>query len=142
MDRNQRFTSEEVSAIVREALQLRHSEEAHSISYADLEDIAKQCGVDLETLEKTLQRRKIESKKQTIRREWRTKALATLAWPALACTGLVVMNILGGGFPWAIFPVMFWLLPELSRCRTRLFPTDGMLTKTAQRLETAQSSAQ
>ncbi len=141
MDRDQRFSKDEVSDIVREALQMERSEAAYSLSYADLEDVAKQCGVHPDTLQKTLERREIEAKKQTIRRRWRQRALSQLAWPVGVCTALVALNINGGGFPWAIFPILFWLLPELSSCRTKLFPTDASLTKTALRLEARQSPA-
>ncbi|MEM7079919.1 MAG: hypothetical protein AAF513_14950 [Pseudomonadota bacterium] len=139
MSRDRRYSGDEVSQIVREALQLRNSEQANSHSYEDLQEIARQCGVDDETLAKAVEVRELQDKKIAIRQRWRQKALSSLLWPVVLCGAFVLFNINSGGFPWAIFPIIFWLLPALSRSRSRLFPSDDQLTKAARKLAAAAS---
>ena len=137
LSRETRYSSAEAAEIVREALALKHNEERSLLSREDLEDIAQQCGVDPASLDKALENRALNDKKRQIRAKWRRKALSALAMPVLFCALFVYMNVKGGGFPWAIFPIAFWLLPALASCRSRLFPTDELLTKTARRAAAA-----
>jgi hypothetical protein len=57
--------------------------------------------------------------------------------PLLVCLGLVAINIQSGAFRWATFPILFWLVPTVSRSRNRLFPSDELLTKVALRFNPA-----
>ena len=133
-DREQKFSSEEVSQIVREAL-LLESNDAHTLTYEDLKDVAAQCGVSEAQLNAALEQRDLAASKNLIRRRWRRKAIEALTWPLLVCGGLVVLNVVTGGFPWSIFPILFWLLPQARRVYGRLFPTEEALSKTAERLQ-------
>ena len=138
---NQRFSKDDVGEIVREALELENSNKAQSLSYADLEDIASQCGVSREALTQAIESRKLASTKDNIRQAWRNKALTRLMWPTVVCTMLIIMNVSGGGFPWAIFPVIFWWAPELGRAKSKLFPSDLLLTEAARRMAAKESHA-
>lgn len=139
--RDQHFSKDDVGAIVREALELENSDRAQSLSYADLEDIASQCGVSSDALARAIESRKLASTKNSIRQAWRNKALTRLMWPTVVCTLLIIMNVSGGGFPWSIFPVIFWWVPELGRSKSKLFPSDLLLTEAARRMAARESHA-
>lgn len=129
VDRSRRFSSEEVAGIVRDALEHARTEENRALSYEDLEDVARECGVDPETLARTLEQREQQVHKDEIRRRWRFRALARLALPLFFCGFFVFLNLRSGGFPWALFPIAFWLVPVAYRCKRLAFPSDEALTR-------------
>lgn len=133
IDRSRTYTKDEVSDIVREALNLGRQGSSATMTHEDLEDIAHQCGVDPRTLEEALERRGLEQHKAAVKEKWRKKVVHRLKVPVLVCSGLVVLNVSSGGFPWVLFPIAFWLLPTVSSCWKHIFPSDEYLTRTAQR---------
>ncbi|NKB99235.1 MAG: hypothetical protein GKR90_12180 [Pseudomonadales bacterium] len=133
IDRSRKYTKDEVSDIVRDALNLSRSEDSQSMTRDDLEDIARQCGVDEETLELALAKRELDAHKKVIREKWRKKVVAKLWGPVLGCSGLVLLNLSTGGFPWVLFPLAFWLLPTVAQTWKHIFPSEEYLTQTAER---------
>lgn len=124
VDRERSFSSEEVSQIVREALEFSRSDAHRALSYEDLEDVARQCGVDAETLARTLEHRELQGRRDTLLQRWRVQALYSLFLPVFFCGFFVFLNLRSGSFPWALFPIAFWLVPVALRAWRRAFPTD------------------
>lgn len=107
---NRRFSSDEVSAIVRRALQDQNA--GDSVSYEELRDIAGQSGIAPEILERVLTRDASEGALDRAGDEWmrqrRGKFNRHLRSYLIVNGILMLINLRNGGAYWFIWPVLGW----------------------------------
>lgn len=68
VDSNRRFTSEEVSAIVRRGLE--HQSGSGDISYEELEEIALQSGISAQTLQQAIAEEETHQQHEQAKTKW------------------------------------------------------------------------
>ncbi len=71
VDSNRRFTSEEVSAIVRRGLE--HQSGAGDVSYEELEDIALQSGISAHVLPQVIADEEAHRERELAKAKWRKR---------------------------------------------------------------------
>jgi 2TM domain len=127
------YTKDEAEAILARAIELHGHGEA--TSHTELVATAREIGVAPEALEKAasevLARRRDDQAVRTLRaRQWRG-FLAHLV--PFVCVGVLLgfINVVTGGFPWAVIPMLAWgiglashllavVLPDEERLRRRV----------------------
>ena len=85
------YDSDEVNRIIRRALKLKN---AHSISYQDLVDTAKEIGLDPQTVETAIEQEQKATKKEKIRKVWlkrRKVGFYSHLWSYLMVNGVLLL---------------------------------------------------
>lgn len=127
-DSNRRFTTEEVSAIVRRGLEQQGS--AGDISYAELEEIALQSGISAQTLQQVLAEEDKHREQRRVRTKRRQRRRAAFYRHALVY-GLVsaflfAINMMTtpDGYHWFVWPLWGWGLGLAFHAMATLFPNE------------------
>ncbi len=137
VDSNRRFTSDEVSAIVRRGLEYQGG--SGDISYEELEDIALQSGISAETLQQAMaeedKHREHEQAKARWRKRRRSAFYHNLRAYVLVNLFLIAINLLTtpGGYFWPIWPILGWGLGLAFHAAATFFPNERQLDRRIRR---------
>jgi len=133
VDSNRRFTSDEVSAIVRRGLE--HQSGSGDISYAELEDIALQSGISAQTLRQAIAEEEAHREREQAKTRWRDRRKSAfyhhLRAYLLVNLFLIAINLLTtpGGYFWAIWPLLGWGLGLGFQAAATFFPNEQKLDR-------------
>ena len=143
----QRFSQDEVVAVIRRALERRDlTQSGASYSIDDLIEIAAQCGVaerdvhealtlvDLEARDAArgaAATRRLDRARDRKRRSWFTHAF-TWGVVGSACG---VLNGLTTDYPWSLFPIVLWSIGLIMHARFAFFPSHEALEELLVELE-------
>jgi hypothetical protein len=137
----QRYSREEVDAILRRAVERERSTD--DLSREQLMAIAQEIGVAPESMERaitevTVERREHEELAR-IRAEMRRGFVSHLI-PYLCVNGLlVILNVLTTSFPWVLFPLFGWGIGLLSHLLAVVSPSRERLQRQLERRRARQS---
>ncbi len=133
VDSNRRFTSDEVSAIVRRGLE--HQSGSGDISYDELEDIALQSGISAEALQQAMAEEDKHREQEQAKARWRKRRQAAfyhnLRAYVLVNVFLIAINLLTTphGYFWAIWPMLGWGLGLAFHAAATFFPNGRKLDR-------------
>lgn len=106
-----RFSSEEVSAIVRRALENSNAED-ESVSYSELVETASELGISQDRLQKAIdmqeKRGAIEDARERILRRRRHGFYSHLRSYLIVNGALLLINLLTSGSLWFFWPMIGW----------------------------------
>lgn len=133
----QRYTEDEVSQIIKRALQRGDSRD--TISHSELVDIAESSGVTPDHLESVLRdevsNREFEDAKKIWLKRHRADFHNHLRSYIIVNGVLVMINLLTGrGYLWAIWPIMGWGIGLLFHASDTYFVTDERIERGAQKI--------
>lgn len=134
---NRRFTSDEVTDIVRRSLEGKGAHD--DVSYEELEEIARQSGIAPGRLQSAIEEHealgKIEEAKQIIRRRKRTEFIQHLRAYCIINGFLFVVNVLTGvGTFWVIWPILGWGIGMAFHASDVLYPNEEEIEKSARKM--------
>jgi hypothetical protein len=137
-DANRQFTSDEVSAIVRRALQSQVASDY--ISYADLLDIAQQSGISESALRQAIEEEEtlgeLERAKETWL--WRRKSafFRHLRTYCIVNGFLFLLNVITnpGGYLWVVWPILGWGIGLAFSAAEAFFPSHDRVERGARHL--------
>ncbi len=133
VDSNRRFTSEEVSAIVRRALE--HQRGTGDISFEELEDIALQSGISPQILQQVMAEEDEHRDQRHKRDEWRKRRRADFNHHLIAYgfvnVFLFAINMMTtpGGYWWFMWPMLGWGLGLAFHATATFFPNTYKLER-------------
>lgn len=137
-DANRQFTSDEVSAIVRRALQSQVASD--SISFTDLLDIAQQSGISESALRQAIEEEdtlgELERAKETWL--WRRKSafFRHLRTYCIVNGFLFLLNVITnpGGYLWVVWPILGWGIGLAFSAAEAFFPSHDRVERGARHL--------
>lgn len=144
VDSNRRFTSEEVSAIVRRGLE--HQGGAGDISYAELEDIALQSGISAQALQQAMAEEDEHREQERAKDKWRKRRRSGfyhhLRAYCLVNVFLFAINMMTtpGGYWWFFWPLLGWGLGLAFHAAATFFPNERKLKRGIRRKGRRKSS--
>jgi hypothetical protein len=122
---SKRYTSEEVTSIIRRALTLQR---AAAITHQELLETARELGIDRRTLEVAIEQEQQEIEKDNARSVWGRRRKAGLQrhlWTYGIVNGaLLLINVLTSGPWWFQWPLMGWGIGLAFRFKGVYFPTE------------------
>jgi hypothetical protein len=129
------YSKEEAEAILARAIELQGHGEA--TSHAELVATARELGVAPEAIEKAaaevLERRRDDAALRALRaRQWRGFFAHLVPF---VCVGLFLgfLNIVTGGFPWAVIPMLGWGIGLASHLLVVAMPDEEKLRRRVER---------
>lgn len=134
---NRRYSEEEVSAIVRRALERKA---AHGgITHEDLVNIAQQSGITREQLERAVQEQESVGELEEARQEWlrrrRDDFFGHLRAYLIVIFMLLVINLMTSrGYFWFVWPAIGWGIGIAFHASDTFFVSRERLERGAQRL--------
>ena len=136
-EENRRFTSDEVSAIVRRALESRGGQD--DVSYQDLEEIARQSGISRDTLQRAIDEEEEVGEFERAKDHWirlrRQKFFGHLRTYVIVNSILALMNLLTSpGYPWVLWCVLGWGIGLAFDASDAFYPKAGAVERGAKRL--------
>ncbi|WP_179137769.1 2TM domain-containing protein [Candidatus Entotheonella palauensis] len=137
VDSNRRFTSDEVSAIVRRGLE--HQSGSGDISYEELEDIALQSGISAQALQQAIAEETAHREREQEKEKWRNRRKQAFYHSLLAYllvnAFLVTINLITtpDGYFWAIWPILGWGLGMAFHFVRTFFPSERELNRSIRR---------
>ena len=133
---DRQFTSDEVSAIVRRAL--TDSGGSDTITYEELEDIARKSGIAPGRLESAIRLEESEGALERARDQWvrqrREQFFDHFRCYLIVNGVLVAMNFLTGGYPWAMWPILGWGIGLLFDGSEAFYPKRSTIDRGAQKI--------
>lgn len=135
-EENRRFTSDEVSAIVRRALEGRGGQD--EVSYQDLEDIARQSGISRDALQHAIDEEEEFGEIERAKEEWirrrKQKFFGHLRTYVILNSILALMNLFTSGYPWVLWCVLGWGIGLAFDASDAFYPKAGAVERGAKRL--------
>ena len=133
---NRRFTSEEVSSIVRRGL---HSGTGEDVSYADLEEIARQSGISPSRLRRAIQDEEHEGRLDAARETWKRRRKQQffhhLRAYCIVNGILFLMNLASSpGEFWVIWPMLGWGIGLAFDASDAFFPNESKIDRAARKM--------
>ncbi len=129
VDLNRRFTSDEVSAIVRRGLEQQSG--LGDVSYEELEDIALQSGISAQVLQQAIAEEEAHREREQAKEKWHKRCKRGFYQHLLAYVlvngFLVTINLMTGGYFWAIWPMLGWGLGLTFDATATFFPNERKL---------------
>jgi hypothetical protein len=133
---NQRYSEDEVSRIIKRALQ--SGDDRDTISHAELMDIADKSGVSHEALEAVLRdedsSRELEDAKVLWLKRHRQDFHNHLRSFVIVNGVLVMMNMMTSRYPWALWPIMGWGIGLLFHASDTYFVSEDRIDKGARKI--------
>ncbi len=130
---SKRYDTDEVSRIIRRALELK---QVHGISYRDLVDTAKDIGLDLQTIETAMELELKSAKKERIRilkRNHRKMGFYSHLWSYLMVNiALLIINNFTPGPWWFQWSVLGWGIGVAFHFKATFFQHAKKFTKRRQ----------
>lgn len=131
-----RFTSDEVTDIVRRALEGRGSHD--DVSYEDLEEIARQSGIAPGRLEAAIEEHealsRLEEAKSLYKKRKRDEFFQHLRAYCIVNGVLFLMNLITSSYLWVVWPVLGWGIGLAFHASDALRPNDEEVEKGARKL--------
>jgi hypothetical protein len=137
-DVNRQFTSDEVSAIVRRALQSQVTSD--QISYADLLDIAQQSGISESALLQAIEEEETLGEWERAKETWlwrrKSAFFRHLRTYCIVNGFLFLLNVITnpGGYLWVVWPILGWGIGLAFNAAEAFFPSHDRLEHGARRL--------
>ncbi len=132
---SRRYTSDEVSAIVRRALAGSGGDD---VSHDDLAEIARQSGVSLEQLDAAIEEEEREGELDKARETWikrqKQEFFGHLRAYLIVNGVLLMMDFFVPGPMWAQWPIMGWGIGIAFHASAAFYPSDKEVEKGARRL--------
>jgi hypothetical protein len=120
---SRKYTSDEISRIIRRALKLKNDD---AMSYADLLEMAKELGLDSETVARAVEEEQKEFEKMRARKlrlDRRKAGFKGHLWSyIIVIGGLMLINIFSGGPWWFQWPALGWGIGLAFNFRAAYFP--------------------
>jgi hypothetical protein len=134
---NRRYSEDEVSAIVRRALQGRSSH--GDITHDDLLNIAQQSGITRDQLERAIEEQETLAEYDEAKSEWtrrrREEFFGHLRSYLIVIFMLMLINLFTGrGYPWFLWPALGWGIGIAFHASDTFFVSKEKLERGAQRL--------
>lgn len=134
------YTSEEVSAIVRRALS--HTGGSDSVSYEELEEIARQSGIPKSRLDAAIREEETEGQLERARELWRRRRKQHFFGHLrayLIVNGVLVLMCFAttgfrGGYFWAIWPILGWGIGLAFDASNAFYPKDSEVERGARKI--------
>jgi hypothetical protein len=127
---SRKYSSDEVSRIIRRALKLKNDD---MMSHSDLLELAKELGLDSETVETAVEEEQKKFEKehaQKSRLDRRKAGFKRHLWSYTIIIGaLMLMNIFSGDSWWFQWPALGLGIGLAFSFRAAYFPTEGELRK-------------
>ena len=127
---SRKYTSDEISRIIRRALKLKNDD---TMSHQDLLDLAKELGLDSQTVETAVEEEQKEfemERDQKSRLDRRKAGFKRHLWSYIIVIGaLMLINIFTRGSWWFQWPALGWGIGLAFNFRSAYFPTEGELQK-------------
>ena len=118
-----KYTSEEVTRIIRRALEMKREE---TVSHHDLLQTAEELGLDPETLEAAIKSEKAEFEKEAARKERLERRKAGFKghlWSFIIVNGgLFLINAMTPGPWWFQWPLLGWGIGLAFKFRAAYYP--------------------
>lgn len=133
VDLNRRFSSDEVSAIVRRGLE--HQSSSGDISYEELEDIALQSGISAQVLQQAIAAEEDHRERERAKAKWLSRRKTGFyyhLWPyVLVNAFLIAVNLMTApdGYFWAIWPMLGWGLGLAFHAVSTFLPSERKLER-------------
>jgi hypothetical protein len=131
---NRRYTSEEVSDIVRLALD-SGTGSADTIGHDELLDIADRSGISRADLEAAIEQKEKTGKLDHYKREWilsqKKEFFDGLKGYIFWMVVLSVFNFLTSDYPWVLWPMIGWGIAVLFSASETFFPSEEKIEKGA-----------
>jgi predicted DNA-binding ribbon-helix-helix protein len=137
-DVNRRFTSAEVSAIVRRALVRQVDSEG--ISYEELEDIARQSGISVADLHQAIAEEAAVGKRESAKAMWLTQRKSSffrhLRVYCIVNGCLFFINVMTApdGYRWVVWPILGWGIGLALHASSTFFPSEQKAERGARRI--------
>jgi len=134
---NRRYTPEEVSAIVRRALEKRAGDDG-AVSYDELAETAREMNISPERLQAAIEEHEdsyeLEKAREKVLRRRRSEFNAHLRSYLIVNGALIVINLLTTWYPWAIWPIVGWGIGLAFHASSALFPNERDVDRAARSL--------
>ena len=120
-----RYTTEEVTAIVRRSLESRPTQDA--ISHSELEEIARELGVDGESLDQAIRAQETEGVREQARQEWMAKRrlqfFEHFRAYLIVNAFLLIVDLMTPAGPWFYWVLVSWGLGLAFDASDAFFPS-------------------
>jgi hypothetical protein len=132
-----RFTSEDVTDIVRRALEARGSHD--DVSYEDLEEIARQSGIAPGRLQAAIEEHetlgRLDEAKRVYKKRKRDEFFQHLRAYCIVNGALLLMNLITGpGTFWVVWPILGWGIGLAFHASDGLYPNEEEVEKGARKM--------
>jgi hypothetical protein len=135
-EENRRFTSDEVTAIVRRALEGRGGQD--DVSYQDLEEIARQSGISRDALLRAIDAEEETGEIDRAQDEWkrqrRQNFFGHLRAYVIINGALALINLFTTGYPWVLWCALAWGIGLAFDVSDAFYPNDATVIRGAKRL--------
>ncbi len=135
-EENRRFTSDEVTAIVRRALEGRGGQD--DVSYQDLEEIARQSGIARDALLLAIDAEEevgeIERAQDEWKRQRKQKFFEHLRAYVIINSALALINLFTSGYPWVLWCALVWGISLAFDVSDAFYPKAAAVHRGAKRL--------
>ena len=137
-DTNRHFSSDEVSAIVRRALQSRAASD--HISYTDLLDIAQQSGISESALRQAIEEEETLGELERAKDTWLLRRKSAffrhLRTYCIVNGFLFLVNVITdpGGYVWVVWPILGWGIGLAFDAAEAFFPSNDRVERGARHL--------
>lgn len=136
-ERNRRFTNDEVTSIIRRALDGRGG--ADDVTYDDLEDIAKQSGITPSRLRQAIEEQEtlgeLENARTEFKKRQRQEFFNHFRSYCIVNGALILINVLSSReYFWFVWPMVGWGIGIAFHAVDALFPNEAKIERGAKRL--------
>ena len=125
-----KYTSDEVTRIIRRALEMKREE---TVSHHDLVQTAEELGLDPDTLEAAIKKEKEEFEKEAAQKkrlERRKAGFKGHLWSFIIVNGgLFLINAVTPGPWWFQWPLLGWGIGLAFKFRAAYYPVQGHRTR-------------
>lgn len=133
-----RFTNDEVNAILKRALARQGGGSTGTLTYDDLQDTARELGIDPIQLQMAVAEQEQEGAMDAARAEWkvrrRKKFFEHLRVYTIINVFLVFISLATDSDPWFIWPLLGWGVGLMFDASDTFFPKDKALERGARRI--------
>lgn len=135
--RNQRYSEDEVSSIIRRALQQGGASDG-SISHEELIDIAMKSGVHPDKLDSVLKEQELNREIDDAKALWikrhREDFHSHLRTYVIVIGFLIVINLMTRSYPWVIWPIVGWGVGLLLHASDTYFVSEERIERGARKI--------
>lgn len=138
MDTNRRYTSEEVSGIVRRALEGKGGQD--DVSHEDLLEIARQSGISAERIETAIEEEESLGEFEKAREQWlrrhRGEFFGHLRAFLIVNGFLLLVNLITDplGYMWVIWPILGWGIGLTFHASSAFYPNERDVERGARKI--------
>ena len=134
---NRRYSEEEVSEIVRRALNLRGGP-GDTIGHDELVDIARSSGISRSQLEAAIEDQEMTGQLDVYKEKWLKRHKKDfydhLRVYAIVCGALAIMNLMTTRYPWVLWVMVSWGIGIAIHASNTFFVGDETVERGAMRM--------